>query len=108
MLHFNGRKTMSRFTYFCLIVFCIASAAVRADIFQWEYIDPGNPSQGKRQSATLCVDGADQVPAPESSLYGNLTMAYLIGADLRTSFADSANQFRVLFRDADGGELHGR
>ena len=28
--------------------------AAHADIFQWEYINPADPSQGKRQSTTLC------------------------------------------------------
>ena len=30
----------------------------RADIFQWEYINPANPSQGKQPSTTLTPDGA--------------------------------------------------
>ena len=57
--------------------------AARADIFQWEYINPADPSQGKQQSTTLAPDGAgvDAVPAPILS-HRNLTMAYLIGADL--------------------------
>ena len=34
------------------------ASAVRADIFQWQYINPANPSQGKQPSTTLCPNGA--------------------------------------------------
>jgi uncharacterized protein YjbI with pentapeptide repeats len=59
------------------------AASAQADIFQWEYINPVDPSQGKRQSTTLAPDGAgvDAVPGADLS-FRNLTMAYLIGADL--------------------------
>ena len=42
------------------------AATARADIFQWEYINPADPSQGKQQSTTLAPDGAgvDAVPVP--------------------------------------------
>ena len=29
-----------------------------ADIYQWEYINPANPGQGKQQSTMLAPDGA--------------------------------------------------
>jgi uncharacterized protein YjbI with pentapeptide repeats len=63
-------------------MFVFANAA-HADIFQWEYINPADPSQGKRQSTTRAPDGAgiDAVPGADLS-YRNLTMAYLVGADL--------------------------
>src|SRR5688500_5722855 len=65
-----------------LAVFASASAS-RADLFQWEYINPANPSQGKQQSATLTPDGAGANAAPAAYLAGsNLTKAYLIGANL--------------------------
>jgi hypothetical protein len=57
--------------------------AAHADIFQWEYINPADPRQGKQQSMTLCPDGAGVDAAPSANLSNrNLTMAYLIGADL--------------------------
>ena len=60
------------------------AASARADIFQWEYINPADPSQGKQQSTTLAPDGAGVDAVPEAYLsYRNLTMAYLVGADLR-------------------------
>ena len=70
----------------------VSPSPARADIFQWEYIDPADPSQGKRQSATLAPDGAgvDAVPGADLS-YRNLTMAYLIGADLTGADGTFAN-----------------
>jgi uncharacterized protein YjbI with pentapeptide repeats len=62
----------------------VAQALVaRADIFQWEYINPANPAQGKQPSTTLAPDGAGANAAPGVDLSSrNLAMAYLIGADL--------------------------
>ncbi|MEX0612979.1 MAG: pentapeptide repeat-containing protein [Pirellulales bacterium] len=64
----------------------------RADIFQWEYIYPANPEFGKQQSTTLAPDGSGADAVPGANLYGrNLTMAYLIGADLNNaSFSGTA------------------
>ena len=74
---------MKRLTLLCLVGLLFASAPARADIFQWEYINPANPGLGKQQSTTLCVNGAgvDAVPGAHL-LYRNLTMAYLIGTGL--------------------------
>jgi uncharacterized protein YjbI with pentapeptide repeats len=73
---------------FALLAFAVAPVgASRGDIFQWEYIDPADPSQGKRQSATLCPGGAGAVAAPGVGLANrNLTMAYLFGADLSGAY----------------------
>ena len=75
---------MNRLACLCLVCLLFAFAAsVRADIFQWEYINPANPSLGKQQSTTLCPDGAGVNAVPNAYLSGrNLTMAYLIGMDL--------------------------
>ena len=45
----------------------LSPRAAQADIFQWEYINPADPSQGKRQSTTLAPDGAgvDAVPGAD-------------------------------------------
>ena len=59
------------------------AASARADIFQWEYINPGDASQGKRQSTTLAHEGSGVNAGPGADLAGrDLTMAYLIGANL--------------------------
>jgi uncharacterized protein YjbI with pentapeptide repeats len=79
---------------FAVVVY---AAAARADIFQWEYIDPLDPSQGKRQSTTLAPGGAgvDAVPGADLSSR-NLTMAYFKSADL-----SNANFLRATLTDAD-------
>ena len=33
--------------------FVAVATCVRTDIFQWEYVNPADPSQGKQQSTTL-------------------------------------------------------
>jgi uncharacterized protein YjbI with pentapeptide repeats len=67
------------------------AASARADIFQWEYINPADPSQGKRQSTTLAPDGTDVDAVPGANLSNrNLTMAYLIGADLTNAMGYQA------------------
>ena len=47
---------------FAWIALSVASAC--GDIYHGEYINPADPSQGKRQSTTLCIGGAgvDAVP----------------------------------------------
>jgi uncharacterized protein YjbI with pentapeptide repeats len=63
----------------------------RADIFQWEYIDPADPNQGKRPSTTLCPDGAGLDAVPGAKLFNrNLTMAYLMGANLMDAIGHGA------------------
>ena len=48
---------------FSLVAF---AARARADIFQWEYINPADPSQGKQQSTMLVptAPASMQCPAP--------------------------------------------
>src|SRR5262245_4275859 len=66
-----------------LVPLATLAASAHADIFQWEYINPANPSQGKQQSTTLAPDGAGVGAVPGTNLeFRNLTMAYLIGANL--------------------------
>jgi uncharacterized protein YjbI with pentapeptide repeats len=74
-----------------LFPFVAFPTIARADIFQWEYINPADPSQGKQQSTTLAPDGAgvDAVPGANLS-WRNLTMAYLVGADLTGANFDIA------------------
>ena len=70
---------MKCLTCLCLISLLFAAApTARADIFQWEYINPGNPVQGKQPSTTLCVSGTGVYVGPGAYLSGDLTMAYLI------------------------------
>jgi uncharacterized protein YjbI with pentapeptide repeats len=68
------------------------AATAHGDIFQWEYINPADPGQGKRQSTTLAPGGTGVDAIPGAGLIRrNLTMAYLIGADLTGANAHHAN-----------------
>src|SRR5215467_5879902 len=70
----------------------LTASAVCADTFQWEYVNPADPSQGKQQSTTLAPDGAGVDAVPGANLgYRNLTKAYLINADLMNVYGDQAN-----------------
>ena len=93
MMHFILIVTLFRGRHLALSACLLAGAVllcsarpVPGDIYQWEWINPGDPSQGKQQSATLCPGGAgvSAVPAPPyQSFHGrNLTKAYLIDANL--------------------------
>jgi uncharacterized protein YjbI with pentapeptide repeats len=80
------------------------ASPVQADIFQWEYINPADPSLGKQQSATLTPDGAGVDAVPDADLsFRNLTMAYLIGADLRDAFLWGATLTDADFAGANVG-----
>ena len=60
---------MKRLIYLSLIGLCLTTPAARANIFQWEYINPADPSQGKRQSTTLAPGGAGPSKGPRRFLY---------------------------------------
>jgi len=69
-----------------LMAFALTHHAA-ADIFQWEWIDPGDPGQGIRQSTTVCPGGAGVSAQPWANLWDrDLTRAYLTGADLTGAF----------------------
>src|SRR5262245_56580562 len=74
------------------VAVCGCANAAHADIFQWEYINPADPGQGKRQSTTLAPGGAGGDAMPGALLQlRNLTMAYLVGADLTGAAVAYAN-----------------
>ncbi len=55
----------------------------RADIFQWEYVNPADPSEGRQESTLLTPDGAGAIAEPGGNLSNrNLTKAFLNGAGL--------------------------
>src|SRR5262245_55485764 len=87
---------------FVLVAF---ASAERADIFQWEYINPTDPSQGKQQSTTLAPDGAGVYAVPGANLaHRNLTMAYMIWASLANADLSHAN---LTTADFSGAKLGG-
>ena len=62
------------------------------NIFQWKYVNPHDPSQGKLESSVLAQSGFGLHAEPGLQATGkNLTKAYLIGADLNSSVLSSAN-----------------
>jgi hypothetical protein len=84
----NDRSGAARFatTLFALVAF---TPAAQAHIFQWEYVNPAAPSQGRRQSETLAPDGAgvDAMPGADLSRR-DLTKAYLIPILLTPKYAE--------------------
>jgi uncharacterized protein YjbI with pentapeptide repeats len=80
----------------------LATRSSHADIYQWEWIDPTDPSKGKQQSTTLCPDGAG-VDAGPNQYYINLdlTQAYLIGAHLNFSYFSFNNLSKADLSQAD-------
>ena len=90
---------------FSLVAFTAASG--RADIFQWEYINPANPSLGKQQGTTLAPDGAGVDANLNADLAGrDLTKAYLSGAifsygSYRTTYGDILVEFQYRVRAAN-------
>src|SRR5262249_1701176 len=94
--HPQGDQAMhSQSRLFASMAFSLAAlsaSVLRADIFQWEYVNPADPSQGKQQSMTLCPAGAGVNAVPGAFLaYRDLTKAYLIGADLGPSYYNAAS-----------------
>jgi len=65
----------------CILVF--SNSAV-ADVFQWEFINPSDPSLGKQMSSTLAPGGAGANLNSITSLLGrDLTKAFLFRANMR-------------------------
>jgi uncharacterized protein YjbI with pentapeptide repeats len=88
---FNRRNRVMQIAaaLFPLVAF---AGSAHADIFQWEYINPADPSQGKQQSTTLAPDGAGVDAVPGSNLSGrNLALAYLPNAPLREANLSGTN-----------------
>jgi hypothetical protein len=69
-----------------VITFLLCNSILQATIFQWAWVDPTDPSQGKIQSSNVCIGGTGVSAVPNAFLTSrNLTQAYLIGADLTNS-----------------------
>ncbi|MCC7086712.1 MAG: pentapeptide repeat-containing protein, partial [Pirellulales bacterium] len=75
-----------------LAVALVWATVARADIYQWEYVNPGDPMEGKQPSATLCPGGSGVDATPYANLSNrDLTMAYFIGKDLQSAYFLSSN-----------------
>ena len=73
------------------------------DIFQWAWVDPADPSQGKFESDVLSPDGLGRDATPRAFLRDlDLTQAYLIGANLWASHLADAD---FTIADLTGADL---
>ncbi|QDU70408.1 pentapeptide repeat-containing protein [Mucisphaera calidilacus] len=70
----------------------LCTTTTHANIYQWQYIDPANPSLGKQQSTTLAPGGAGATAEPRADLTArDLTMAWLRDANLNKADISHAN-----------------
>ncbi|WP_218932198.1 pentapeptide repeat-containing protein [Adhaeretor mobilis] len=109
----NTLRSRKSFVVSCLVQLSIAiSPLATADVFQWELIDPADPSQGRQESSMLAPDGAGVMPAPFLQAAGlDLTQAWLTRVNLtRADFSNAmltdadltgANLTTTNFRSAD-------
>jgi hypothetical protein len=62
-----------------MLVSCVSTT--QAQIYQWQWVNPSDPSQGVVQSSVVCPDGSGVSAGPSANLGGlDLTQAYLIDA----------------------------
>src|SRR6266700_4027335 len=86
------RTVLVRASLATLLALFAPALVTRADIFKWEYTNPGDLNQGKQPSTMLCPGGAGANAVPGANLSKrNLTMAYLWGADLSGATASATN-----------------
>ena len=72
--------------------FVAVPITAHAAIYQWEYVNPNDPSQGKQQSSTLAPDGAGVEAVAYADLSNrNLTRAYLTDVILWSAKLNGAN-----------------
>ena len=87
-------------------LFILGAAQVRADIDEWEFANPNDPSQGVIQLSTPCPGGSGVSAAP-FALLGDLdltkaylTYAYLYSANLAGTNLTDANLVSAYLTDA--------
>lgn len=83
----------------------IAVVPASADIYQWEWVDPADPSQGRQASNAVCPGGAGVNAEPGTSMLGlDLTQAYLAEANLGGAWLSGAV---LAFAELSGAKLDG-
>jgi uncharacterized protein YjbI with pentapeptide repeats len=86
----------------CALAVTSLASAARANIYQWAWVSPTDPTQGKYQSTTLCPGGAGANAAPSAMLNSrNLTQAYLIGANLASAYMEGTTLTNADMNGAD-------
>ncbi len=90
--------------------FLSATSQARADIYQWEWVNPSDPTQGVVQSSVVCSGGSGVSAMPGADLASlDLTQAYLIGENLTNAamlFANLTNA-NLSFATLTGANLGG-
>jgi hypothetical protein len=107
--YFFGATPVKRLTPETLVlvfVLLFGASQTQADIYQWAYINPSDPTQGVVQSSVVCRGGYGVSAVPNAYLNGcNLTQAYLIGANLTNAALecdlDNANLTSANLTSAD-------
>jgi hypothetical protein len=62
------------------------ASQTQADIYEWAWVNPSDPSQGVYQSSVVCPGGSGVFAVPFANLNSlDLTQAYLIGVNLSGS-----------------------
>ena len=47
-----------------IITLTLSAGTAHADIYEWQYINPADPSQGKEPSSVVCPGGSGAVAVP--------------------------------------------
>ena len=83
-----------------LLALFAPALVARADIFQWEYINPANPSQGKQQSTMLTAGAGNPLLsfAEDLGALGLTTMALLVPVIALAIVVAGALAIRSLWR----------
>ena len=74
-----------------VFLFTLRSSQTQADINEWAWVNPNDPTQGVAQSSVVCPGGSGVFAVPSANLrHLDLTQAYLIGANLTNASLDWA------------------
>lgn len=85
-----------------VVIAAFFAPTAQADIYQWEYINPSDPSAGKQESATLAPDGAGRSAVPGAKLNGiDLGKGYFVNADLTDADFGWSKLAEAAFDNAD-------
>jgi hypothetical protein len=75
--------------FIAVLLLMSAASQTQADIYEWAWVNPSDPSQGVYQSSVVCPGGNGVSAAPSANLESlDLTQAYLIGANLTNANLD--------------------
>jgi len=66
-----------------IFLLTLGASQTLADIYEWAWVNPNDPTQGVYQSSVVCPGGSGVYAVPDANLSDlDLTQAYLIGANL--------------------------